>query len=117
MSPEWLRFRDWFKQYCRWRWLPGRFVVPTNPDGVVSGDEMCALCFAALDRGGYPTGDSQIGEPPDWCQYYLAPNGFWAAICFNPFANGYHRYDYGKDGKLRYSNDDNLTVIPTNNYK
>ncbi len=85
MSPEWLRFRDWFLTYCRWRWNPGRFVTPTNPTGDVNGDEMCALCFAAFDRAGYHTGDSQIGEPPDWCQYGVTPEGNWAALCFNPF--------------------------------
>ena len=72
----------------RWRWTPGRFVAPDNRGGVVSPDEMCAFCFAVLDRAGYATPDSQNGEPPDWCQYTVTPGGFWAAFCFNPLEGG-----------------------------
>ena len=80
--------------------------------GEIDGDEVCALCFAIFSRAGYDTGDSQSGEPPDWCQYVVTPEGFWAANCFNFIGHGCRRCDCLNDGKLRYSNNPDLSVIP-----
>ena len=35
----------------------------------IDGDEVCALCFAIFSRAGYDTGDSQMGEPPDYSPF------------------------------------------------
>ena len=111
-TPEWQRFKVWYRQYCRWRWTPARFVSTETPDGEIDGDEVCALCFAIFSRAGYDTGDSQSGEPPDWCQYVVTPEGFWAANCFNFIGHGCRRCDCLNDGKLRYSNNPDMSVIP-----
>ena len=101
-SQRWQEFRQWQKQYCRYRWTPAKYLSPDSPSGIIQPPMIEALTFACLSRGGYNTGNSQLGEPPDWCQLARADNGGWAAICFNPLMDNYHRCDCDGNGKIRF---------------
>ena len=49
--------------------------------------------FAVFDCAGYAIPDSQNGLPSVWYQYALYANGSYAALCFNPIVDGFHRCD------------------------
>lgn len=109
-SPAWDDFRLWQKQNCRYRWTAGNYLTPQNPSGIIEPKLMEAIVFAALNRGGYISGNLSDGLPPDWCQLARVPGGGWAAICYNAISDGCHCITCDKSGRRELCNENQFSA-------